>query len=90
MFSCLILWNFSRDDDDDDEKVDEDVVSGLDITEETSAAIDSKEIKEEKDANEAEDDLAEYGLDRYDEEDIGMWRKAHIILSLTDSSALKS
>ncbi|KAK7129615.1 hypothetical protein R3I93_019305 [Phoxinus phoxinus] len=58
-------------DDDDDEKVDEGVVSGLDISEETSATpTDSAEIKEEKDANEPEDDLAEYGLDKYDEEDI--------------------
>lgn len=63
------LCDFSRDhEDDDDEKVDEGVVSGLDISEEASAApTDSEEIKEE-----AEDDLAEYGLDKYDEEDIGM------------------
>lgn len=69
------LCDFSRDheDEDDDDKVDEGVVSGLDISEETSAApTDSEEIREEKDANEAEDDLAEYGLDKYDEEDIGM------------------
>jgi len=82
-----LLCDFSRDhDDDDDEKVDE---GGLDISEETSAALtESEEIKEEKDANEEEDDLAEYGLDKYDEEDIGMWWRAHIILPLTDLSAL--
>lgn len=44
------------------------------VSEEASALpTDGEEIKEEKDVNEPEevDELAEYGLDRYDEEDIG-------------------
>ncbi len=32
----------------------------------------SEEIKEETDDGEEDDELAEYGLDKYDEEDIGM------------------
>lgn len=73
MFRLLILGNLcylSRDhNDDEEEEVDEGVVS-----EEASALpTDGEEIKEEKDVNEPEevDELAEYGLDRYDEEDIG-------------------
>lgn len=45
------------------------------VSEEASAVpTDGEEIKEEKDVNEPEEDdeLAEYGLDKYDEEDIGM------------------
>ncbi|XP_051976904.1 periodic tryptophan protein 1 homolog [Xyrauchen texanus] len=56
----------------DDEEDDDEGVSGLDVGEETAEAPASEDIKEEKDENEAEeeDELAEYGLDRYDEEDI--------------------
>lgn len=59
------LFDFSRNpgDDEEDEEVDEGMVS-----EEASAVPSaSQEAKEEKD-----DELAEYGLDKYDEEDIGM------------------
>ncbi len=59
-----LLSDFSRDlgGEEEEEEVDEGVVS-----EEASAVPSaSEEIKEE------EDELAEYGLDKYDEEDIGM------------------
>ncbi|KAL0196520.1 hypothetical protein M9458_010092, partial [Cirrhinus mrigala] len=57
--------------DDEEEEVDEGVVSGLDVSEEASAVPSvSEEIKEEKDDRVEDDELAEYGLDKYDEEDI--------------------
>ncbi len=60
-----LLSDFSRDLG-GEEEVDEGVVS-----EEASAVPSaSEEIKEEED--DEEDELAEYGLDKYDEEDIGM------------------
>lgn len=75
-FRKLICY-LSRDhnDEEEEEEVDEGVVSGLDVSEEASAVpTDGEEVKEEKDVNEPEEDdeLAEYGLDKYDEEDLGM------------------
>lgn len=62
-----LLSDFSRDLG-GEEEVDEG-----DVSEEASAVPSaSEEIKEEKDDEEEEDELAEYGLDKYDEDDIGM------------------
>uniref|UniRef100_A0A8C1GTP0 Periodic tryptophan protein 1 homolog n=1 Tax=Cyprinus carpio TaxID=7962 RepID=A0A8C1GTP0_CYPCA len=51
--------------DEEEEEEDEGVVS-----EEASAPAASEDIKEERDDEEEDDELAEYGLDKYDEEDI--------------------
>ncbi len=65
------LSDFSRDPGGEEEEEEDEGVSGLDVSEEASAVPSSEEIKETDDGEE-DDELAEYGLDKYDEEDIGM------------------
>ncbi|KAM6986369.1 periodic tryptophan protein 1 homolog [Aplochiton taeniatus] len=58
------------DDDDDGEDDDEGMASGQDLSDETEvAAVQSQEQDENEAGREADDELAEYGLDKYDEED---------------------
>lgn len=66
-----------RDRDDEDGEDDEGVASGPDISEETSAeaSLTAEDVKDIKPTVKQEDDeLAEYGLDNYDEEDDGEWK----------------
>uniref|UniRef100_A0A673N4F6 PWP1 homolog, endonuclein n=1 Tax=Sinocyclocheilus rhinocerous TaxID=307959 RepID=A0A673N4F6_9TELE len=63
---------------DDEEEVDEGVVS-----EEASAPAASEEIKEERDDKEEDDELAEYGLDKHDEEDIATSNLGDSLAGLT-------
>uniref|UniRef100_A0A671RUP0 Periodic tryptophan protein 1 homolog n=1 Tax=Sinocyclocheilus anshuiensis TaxID=1608454 RepID=A0A671RUP0_9TELE len=64
--------------DEEEEEVDEGVVS-----EEASAPAASEEIKEERDDKEEDDELAEYGLDKYDEEDIATSNLGDSLAGLT-------
>uniref|UniRef100_A0A8C1ELI5 PWP1 homolog, endonuclein n=1 Tax=Cyprinus carpio carpio TaxID=630221 RepID=A0A8C1ELI5_CYPCA len=61
-----------------DEEEDEGVVS-----EEASAPAASEDIKEERDDEEEDDELAEYGLDKYDEEDIATSNLGDSLAGLT-------
>lgn len=56
-----------RDREDEEGEDDEGVGSGLDLSEETEAA--AEDVKDIKPTGKEEDELAEYGLDKYDEED---------------------
>lgn len=64
------LGNRVADDDDDGEEEDEGMASGQDLSDETEAGgVQSQEQDENEAGREVDDELAEYGLDKYDEDD---------------------